>query len=322
MDFSRGKKYKKDVIQFAANLEDNLCSLHYDLSAHKYTHGGYARFMVHDPKARVIHKAVVRDRVVHRLLYNYLLPRFNKIWLDCSFSCRPGFGQYKSISAVESALNKATRNYTKICWAVKCDVKKFFNNIDHEVLRRLLARQVRDKKMTDLLDKIIESFSSFSNKGIPIGNHTSQVFANVYLHELDLFVKHHLKKRYYFRYADDFICSTESLAEAKSFVERAGDFIKNVLCLEIHPQKIIIRQSNWGIDWLGQVFLPGYKVLRPSTRRRVVKKIACAARYLSGSEKLYGMLSSYNGLLRPVASKSVNNIICQTVAFYRGISYN
>ena len=316
-EFVRGKQHKRDVMIFVANLENELWALCNDLSDGSYQIGGYQKFLVHDPKIRIIHKATVRDRVVHRLLYNYLLPIFNDRWLDCSFSCRPGFGQHLSVKAVERALAKVSGNYTRLSWAVKCDVKKFFDSIDHSILYHLLCRRVHDERVRRLLFKIIESYHATPSRGIPIGNLTSQIFANVYLHELDWYVKHTLKKHYYYRYADDFVCLTASENEAVQFLNEAGEFLRDKLSLTLHPHKITIRPNHWGIDWLGQVLLPDYKVLRPSTRRRMLKKIGSASRQNISSNALKGMIASYKGLLKSVAKKTIVQRANQLLGLYR-----
>ena len=315
-NFFVGKQHKRDVVFFAHNIEFELYSLHNELRQGIYHHGGYERFKVYDPKERTIHKATVRDRVVHRMLYNYLLPIFNPRWLDCSFSCRPGFGQRRSIFTVERALFKISRNYTKIAWAVKCDIRRFFDSIDHEILYRLLCRSVADTNVRALLWKIICSFSTEGNRGIPIGNLTSQIFANTYLHGLDAFVKHQLKQPFYFRYADDFICLVDNKFAAEQFVNETRNWLARALSLELHPRKIVIRSTEWGIDWLGVVLFPGYRVLRPTTRRRIINNIQSAVRDGEDIETLQGTLASYAGLLQPVARKKIDENINQIVGLF------
>lgn len=315
-NFVRGKGNKRGVIEFEADLENQLYRLHLELRGGCYRHGGYERFLVYDPKKRVIHKASVRDRLVHRLLYDYLLTVFDRQWLACSFSCRPGFGQFRSIAAVEKALRKITHNYTRTAWVVKCDIKKFFDHIDQAILYRLLCRRVNNANILALLSQVIGSFSVTPGCGIPIGNLTSQIFANVYLHGLDLFAKHQLKKRHYFRYADDALCAVTDKGEAEQFIESIRGYAGKALRLKLHPRKTIIRSAGWGIDWLGEVLLPGYKVLRPSTRRWLVKKIAGAVSLGVDSRTITGMMASYRGLLQPVASKQIDTAVRQTVALY------
>lgn len=319
-NFSADKRNKRDVIVFAANLENELLSLQKDLRGGNYIHGSYQRFVVHDPKRREIHVAGVRDRVAHRLLYNYLLPIFDRVWLDCSFSCRPGKGQHRSIKRVERAILQATHNYTRNYWSVKCDVQKFFYHLDQDIIFRLLCRRVFNPNVQNLLWKVIDSWRyPATERGIPIGNLTSQIFANVYLHELDIFVKHRLRLPWYYRYADDLIILTETKEQAEQAILAISNFVSIRLCLTLHPNKIIFRPCHSGVDWLGVVLLPGYAVLRPATRRRMIRNIEALARMESEGKSLAGMIASYNGLLKGVARKNVDSQIAQTVALYRAL---
>lgn len=314
-DFSTGKRDKKDVQLFEAHLEDELVALQQDLAQRRYVHGAYERFIVHDPKRRVIHKATVRDRVVHRLMYNALMPDFHNRWLDCSFSCRPGFGHHKSIEAVRKALKKTTQNWSRECWTLKVDVKRFFDSVDHAVLYSLLKRRVNDSGLCELLRQIIGSFSTDYGRGLPIGNLTSQLFANVYLHELDWHVKHAWKCRWYSRYADDMLFLCGSKEEAIARLDVVSRFLETRLRLALHPNKIILRKSSWGIDWLGHVILPGHEVLRPSTRRRMMRKVAS----MQGQEHggIRASLASYNGLLQGTARRAIDEELLQLAALDR-----
>src|SRR3989338_3495637 len=311
-----------NIKRFKAHLEDELYNLYRDLRGGSYKHGSYIRSIVHEPKRRIIHAAGVRDRVVHRMLYNYLLPIFDPRWLACSFSCRPGFGQHTSVDRVAPALRQATYNYNRVCVAIKCDVKKFFDHINHEILFRLLCRRVRSAPFQLLLWQVIDSFcAGAKDRGVPIGNLTSQIFANVYLHELDCYAKRAIKVGGYFRYADDILIIALDAKEARRRVEELGQFLHTRLRLELHPDKTIMRKSYWGIDWLGQVLLPGYRVLRPVTRRRMMKRIDEGVAYAENSEKVRGMLASYHGLMKPTAHRRLQEIIMQKVALRRDIWY-
>ena len=302
LDFSKRKRNKQDVKFFAMNLEDELISIYTDLSNDRYVHRSYSRFIVHDPKRREIHKAAVRDRVVHRLVYNALFPIFHRRWLDCSFSCRPGFGQHRSIKAARRALGQGTKNWSYQCWVLKCDVEKFFDSIDHHILLSLLTRCVFDERLSNLLKQIIESYSTNDGHGIPIGNLTSQLFANVYLHELDRFIKHDLTIKQYIRYADDFLIMCEIKEDAFDLMALIVSFLENQLKLQLHPKKVILRKASWGIDWLGRGLLIDYQILRPSTRQRMMCHI-----------HNYGTLTSYNGLLAGTARRELDRQLLQSL---------
>lgn len=314
-DFSRGKRAKADVAVFESSLENELWSLYCDLRNDTYQHSVYTHFRVRDPKERNIHKAAVRDRVVHRLLYNELLPLFHKRWLDCSFSCRPGFGQHRSVRYIRRIIARASKNYTVPCFAVKLDIRKFFENIDHDILLRLSFKYIEEPLLRDLLMKVVRSYSMTPNRGLPIGNLTSQIFANIFLHELDWFVKQKLKKKFYARYADDFICLVESQAQANDYITAVTMFLHETLQISVHPRKIIIRQIEHGIDWLGVVILPNYSVLRPTTRRRMLRRVSKLIRINDTStDAVRSVAGSYNGLMIGVARKNNDQNLNQLIA--------
>ncbi len=318
VDFSGNKKNKSDVINFKMNLEDEILKIHFDLVAGSYTHGSYATFTIYDPKKRVIHKATVRDRVVHRLMYNYFLPIFNRLWLDCSFSCRPGFGQHISIEKVKKAIGRVTRNYNRDFICVKCDIRKFFDNIDHHILYKLICLRIYEPKMRKLVGGIINSYKcGLGPVGIPIGNLTSQIFANIYLHELDIFAKHELKLRHYYRYADDFIFLMDTNGKAEEVVVKFRNFLADHLKMEMHPNKIIIRKASWGIDWLGKVLMNGYSLLRLSTARRMMVNIKRKVNDGATADELKPTVASYNGLLLGTARRKRDEQIRHALAFYR-----
>ncbi len=313
IDFSAGKQKKEDVMVFESNLENELVSIANDLQTGRYTHSPYSRFVVHDPKRRIVHKATVRDRVVHRILYNSLMPVFHPRWLNCSFSCRPGFGQHRSVEAVRMGLRQATRNRTRECFTLKVDVKRYFDSMDHGILLSLLSRRVTDDRWMHLLDTIIGSFCVDQGTGVPIGNLTSQLFANVYLHELDWFVKHELRHHWYYRYADDMLFLCETKDEIKRVLTAIGTFLSSRLSVHLHPNKTIIRKNSWGVDWLGRVLLPGHEVLRPSTQRRMLRRVdECAVK--DDSHRLFASLASFNGLLNGTARRKLDERLLQTMA--------
>lgn len=201
-------------------------------------------------------------------------------------------------------------------------MRKFFDNIDHEILFRLLCRRVQIPELQALLQEIIQSFKMAPGRGIPLGNLSSQVFANVYLHELDLFAKHTLKIPYYYRYADDMLMIFYSEAEARARIVRIDNFLYDHLRLQLHPGKTVVRKTSHGIDWLGQVLLPGYRVLRPVTRRRMMRRVDEELITAISPQKVCGMLSSYWGLMKPVAHARVQEEIMQKVALRRDIWYS
>lgn len=294
-EFRKGKKKKKDVMFFERNLEDNLFSLYLKLVSKTYRHGGYEDFYVTDPKRRHIHKAAVSDRIVHHLLYKYLYLLFDKTFIYDSYSCRLEKGTHKGVLRLERFLRKASNNYSKDSWALKLDIKKFFANVDHEILLNLLRRKTEEEDILGLLKEVIQSFCTEKGKGIPLGNLTSQVFANIYMNQLDQFIKHELKIKYYLRYADDFVIIGSERKELEDYIEPIAGFLKENLKLQLHPNKMIIRKLSWGIDFCGYIILPHYILPRTKTKRRIIKRIL--------KEKVSNQsLQSYLGYLKHASS--------------------
>lgn len=274
-EFRKGKRKRKDLQIFERYLEDNLFALQKSLKSKEYQHGEYLSFYVRDPKQRHIHKASVVDRVVHHLLYKYLYDLFDETFIYDSYSCRLHKGTHKAVDRLEKFTRKISRNYTRSCWALKCDIKKFFANIDHQILLHLLREKIKDQDVLWLISQVVNSFHSESGerKGIPLGNLTSQILANIYLNELDQFVKHDLKVKYYLRYADDFLFLSENKRYLKELIGPLTGFLKEHLKLKLHPHKILFRKLDWGVDFLGYIVLPHYCLPRTKTKQRIFKKL-------------------------------------------------
>jgi RNA-directed DNA polymerase len=270
--FCKGKRSKQDVMDFEHRLEDNLFSLRERMLKETYCHDPYQPFTIFDPKQRSIHKASVRDRVVHQAVVNVIEPLFETRFIYDSYSCRIGKGTHAAIHRLRSFLRQESMNNTKTVYALKGDIRKFFASVDQEILIFLLGKKIKDEHTIHLLQRIIWSFSLSPNKGIPLGNLTSQLFANVYLHELDRYVKHDLRIHYYLRYCDDFVIMTPSRSEAFNLVERIDAFLQNHLKLQLHPNKVLVRTWKQGIDFLGYILLPHATILRTKTAKRILKR--------------------------------------------------
>ena len=194
-EFSRGKMKKLDVLEFKNRLEDNIFNLHQALKDKIYQHSDYTAFNVYDPKLRKIHKAVVIDRVLHHAIFRILYPLFDQNFIFDSYSCRIEKGTHRAVRRLEEFTRKLSQNNQRTIFALKCDVRKFFDSIDQKILLDLIKRKIQDDNAIELIEKIVRSFPA----GLPLGNVTSQIFANIYLNELDQFVKHKLKEKYYLR---------------------------------------------------------------------------------------------------------------------------
>ena len=310
-EFLRDKKKRSDVILFQAKLIDNIFDLYNDLKNRTYKHGGYKAFNISDPKPRRIHKATVRDRLFHHLIYQELYDYFDNKFIYDSYSCRKNKGTHKAIYRFENFIRKASKNNNKTCWILKCDIKKFFASINHGILKDILAKHIQDKNILWLLGQIIDSFNAnahlrysvdvqnntnsvmtenVSFKGLPLGNLTSQLLVNIYMNEFDQFAKRRLKVKYYIRYADDFVILSGNKEYLKNILEQIKEFLENNLKLNLHPDKVFIKTIVSGVDFLGWVHFPKHRVLRTSTKRKMIKN-------LKNCKKLE-TVNSYIGLLK------------------------
>ena len=315
-EFRRDKRNKKDVQLFERNLMDNILELHTSLRNKTYVHSNYFHFKINDPKPRDIHKASVGDRVIHHLLYQSLYKFFDNKFISDSYSCRFGKGTHKGIEKLRKFALKTSKNNTKPCFVLKCDIRKFFANIDHGILKRILHDNIQDYDILNLLSIIIDSFNTqtakphFTNgnpwdwvgKGLPLGNLTSQLLVNIYMNEFDQFVKHKLKVKYYIRYADDFVI----LSEDKKFLEELlpiiNSFLDEHLKLNLHPDKVFIQSFASGVDFLGWIHFSYHRVLRTTTKNRMWRRIA-------EQEYKEETIQSYLGLLSHGNANKITNAL-------------
>lgn len=267
--FRSGKSEKFDVKSFERHLEDNLFSLYEAVLNGKYQHSGYSHFTVYDSKKRDIYKAKVGDRVIHQVIYDHLVKLFEPIFIADSYSSRLDKGAHRAINVFRYFLKLAGGD----CYVLKCDIKKYFENIDHETLMILIAEKVKEERIMAIIRSIVRGFESGIGRGIPLGNVTSQIFANIYLHPLDIFVKKNLLARFYVRYNDDFVIIDQNQARLKENLEKIKDFLAEYLFLEIPDSKAVIRKNKWGIDWLGYVILPNCVLLRDKTKAKIFSNL-------------------------------------------------
>lgn len=307
-EFLKGKRNKRDVQEFQYRLPDNILALHADLKNKTYIHGGYYAFNISDPKPRIIHKAKVRDRLLHHALYRILYPFFDRTFIADSYSCRMGKGTHRAMNRFRSFSYKASRNHTKTVWVLKCDIKKFFASIDQQIVLKIVARHIADEDVLALLSKILSSFNSGKEGiGLPLGNLTSQLLANVYMNEFDRFAKHCLKARHYVRYADDFVFLSLNKGWLISILPRVQGFLWDELRLKLHPNKVSISTFASGIDFLGWVHFPDHRVLRTTTKRRMLHRVVGLEKDSPTVRSYFGMLQHGNAekLRRDVMSRLV-----------------
>ncbi|HEY4505704.1 MAG TPA: reverse transcriptase/maturase family protein [Candidatus Paceibacterota bacterium] len=305
-EFLNGKRKRKDVRVFDTKLADNIFDLHAKLKNKTYTHGEYKAFTITDPKKRNIHKAMVKDRLLHHAIHRKLYPFFDSVFISDSFSCRNGKGIHAALDRFRYFFRKVGRNNTRTVWVLKCDIRKFFASIDHNTLISILKSRIEDENITSLLEEIISSFEyGFPGKGLPLGNLTSQLFANIYMNEFDQYIKHKLRIKYYIRYADDFVILSENKVCLESVIPRIHDFLNRRLLVSIHPNKVFIKTLSSGVDFLGWVHFPTHRVLRTVTKLRMFKNLKNSQRQ--------EVLQSYLGLLSHGDGHELENRIRQGI---------
>ncbi|MES2181009.1 MAG: RNA-directed DNA polymerase, partial [Pseudomonadota bacterium] len=287
-DCRRNKRNSTSALEFEQNLERNLIALRDDLLAGTYTIGRSICFVITHPKPREVWAADFRDRIVHHLLYNQIAARFHNSFIADSCACIPGRGTLYAALRLEKKIRSATENWAKPIYYLKCDLANFFVSIDKKIVLELLAKKVTEHWWLQLAEKILmhdprQNYVLFcpqslldkvpahkrltnqpANLGLPIGNLSSQFFANIYMNELDQYAKKTLGARHYIRYVDDFVILHESaqwLNEAKAKIEV---FLLERLAAKLNPTKTILQPVARGVDFVGQVIKPWHR----STRRR------------------------------------------------------
>lgn len=292
-EFVRGKRSCKDVQIFEACLMDNILALHRHLTTKTYEHSSYEAFHISDPKPRSIHKARVRDRLLHHALYRILYPFFDRTFIADSYSCRVGKGVHKALHRFYRFARKVSKNNTRTVWVLKGDVRKCFASIDQNILLDILRKYVPYEDVLWLLQKVIRSFhSGLPGGGLPLGNLTSQLLVNIYLNEFDQFMKHQVKAKYYIRYADDFVVFSKDKEYLKIVLLQVSAFMEFRLGLKLHPDKVFIKTVASGVDFLGWTHFPDHRVLRTVTKKRMFRNIQ------RESEKKESIRRSYLGLLK------------------------
>jgi len=265
----KNKRYNRDVLEFSANLEENLINIQNHLIYKSYKPGRYKCFTVYIPKERIIAALPFKDRVVHHALCNIIEPIFERSMIHDSYACRIGQGVIAGVNRTTDYLRSARSEWGKI-YCLKGDIKKFFPSIDHSALKGIIYKKIACADTLSLIDTIIDSTGT--NESLPIGNLTSQLWANVYLNELDHFVKERLKMKYYVRYMDDFIIVHHSNQFLQNILAEIFGFLKNVLKLALNKKTQIFPVGSRCVDFLGYRIWPDFRLLRKGNIRRNKRK--------------------------------------------------
>lgn len=318
LEARKNKRYRQDVLRFSANLEENLIQIQNELMHGTYSVGKYRQFYVYEPKKRLIMALKFKDRVVQWAIYRQLNHLLDKQFISDSYGCRNGKGAHRAADRLQYWLRKVSRKNERYYY-LKLDISKYFYRVDHAILLDILKNKIADKKLMELLETIINcedmkfglpagvdpdqcSYEDrLSDVGMPIGNLTSQMFANVYLNELDQYAKHELRLRRYIRYMDDIIVlhpDKQYLHELKDDIE---DFINTRLNLQLN-NKTAIRPVSVGIEFVGFRIWATHRKLKKKTAKKMRKRIEYLQKaYARGEATLDNVrcsLQSYMGIMQ------------------------
>ncbi len=316
-DCRKNKRNTWNARKFESNLERNLMDLYYELISGDYKPGNSIMFVVTYPKPREIWAATFRDRIVHHLLYNRYSEQFYRSFIHDSYACIPGKGTLNASSRLEHFIRSASENYTKETYFLKADISNFFVSIKKSKLESLLEKKIKNPFWMDLTKKILYNdprtnvmikspsclldkvphhkslLNTDNSRGLPIGNLSSQFFANVYLNELDQFVKHKLKARYYVRYVDDVVLLDSDPNKLNIMYNEMNNFLKS-LGLHFHPRKKEINRIEQGINFVGYIVKPYRKYIRRSTINNLYYRV----KKLNEFTDVRATVNSYFGMLR------------------------
>lgn len=339
LDCRKHKRNTINALMFEYNLEQNLFRLYEDLVSGEYKIGQSICFIVLYPKPREVWAADFRDRIVHHLIYNEIKDKFYKRFIKDTYSCIPDRGTTNAVKSVRAHAESVIHNYTETAYFLKADLKNFFVSIDKNILYDEIQKFVNEEWVLSLIKQVIfhnpktsvcikspaykfdflpkykSLWHTQSDKGLPIGNLTSQFFSNVYLNVLDQYVKHHLKCKYYCRYVDDFVIMHKSPQYLNDVHKDLTVFLKERLNLELHQNKKLINKVDKGIDFVGFVVKPYRINLRQKTIKRIFKiireqKLNEHWFYEGELETFCSTINSYLGMLRNTNGYRLRKEIC------------
>lgn len=317
-DCRKNKRNTWNALKFEENLERNLMDLYYELISMQYTPGRSIMFVITRPKAREVWAADFRDRIVHHVMYNRYSPLFYRRFIYDSYACIPEKGTLNASNRVQSFIRSASDSGKHLTWFLKADIANFFVSIDKKILDKLLVKHITDswwlwltriilhkdakqnvyiKSPERLLKQVPKHKSLLYAKhgfGLPIGNLSSQFFANVYLDELDKYAKTDLGLKYYARYVDDIVVIGYSGQQMEWAYRKMSDFLHEKLGIKFHPNKKQINKTEHGVNFVGYIIKPYQKYVRRST----INNMYYRSKQRKDFESLRATINSYFGMLR------------------------
>ena len=290
------KRYRKDVLLFTKDKEDNLETVRNDILGLSYEPSEYRYFKVYEPKERQIMALPFYDRVVQHAINNVLEPIFNQRFIFHSYACRKTKGMHAASDKLQEWLYEWRKFHPdQPLYAIKADIHHYFQSINHDVLKAEIRKVIKDAGALVLIDKIIDHNGQMPDGvGMPVGNLTSQLFANIYLNKLDQYIKHTLGAKYYMRYMDDFILLSPDKEQLRRWLADIERFLRDELKLELNPKTTILAAKN-GIDFVGYKHRATHRKVRPDSVKRIKKTIK---KYESGKitkEQLQKSIASWTG---------------------------
>ena len=303
----KGKGYRKEIIEFNLKQEEYIMWLLEKLQNKTYKHGGYTTFYVTEPKVRKIEKSKYIDRIVHRwVVNNFLEPAFVPQFVPTSYACIKGKGMHRAAIYVQQSMKHCKRIWNEY-YILKMDIAKYFDNIDKNILFNILKKKIKDKDLLWLLNEIL--YAQKREKGLEIGNYTSQMFANIYLNEIDQYIKRELKIKYYCRYLDDSVLLVKTKQEAKQALKKITIFLKENLGLELNKKTQIFKNKQ-GVNFCGYKINEYRMKIRDKGKRKLKKKIKLLKYKIKNGEITSKEAKKYlAGHLGYIKYANVNNLL-------------
>lgn len=331
-----GKRNSHSATATNYRFMSDLLQIQKELLNNTYKPMNYRRRIIREPKIRTIEAPAFRDRIVHHALHSVLNPFYEKFFIRDSYACRPDKGIHRAANRVQHFLRSQHNLY--VC---KIDISKYYPSVNHAKLRELLRKRITDQRLLRLLDTIINSSDSGSEhdylfptnshyhtkgrRGIPIGNLTSQLFANIYLHEADLFAKQTLHAKFYIRYMDDILLFHRDKTILQEWQTRLTKFLYDELYLTVNPRKVRVYPSRLGVDFVGYVIYPHTKRVRASSLRRFRRKFH---RYLKGyhagavsEERLDNMVNAWSAHASHGGAEPIINQMSSELDSHKFVAY-